>query len=431
MGSKIYAGAFLILRKYRPAVRLLLLVLLLGAVVSGTSASALASSSGAETAETPAGESGDGAVAETEEMSLTAPHAKEGGGKYRLAYLDYDEYMPASRQLYYILKGLEELGWIEEGKIPFDLEQIESESMSTKQMYELLIDADLGPYLEFAEDAFFYLGYEESEEIAPVLTERAGEDIDLIITFGTSAGVFVKSLSLPIPMVDFSATDPVASGIIDSSTEGSGDPNVWAQVEPSLPLRQLKYYYSIKPFDRLGIIVYGDETISGVPDIEASAKECGFELVKYNIDEQPRETIRERADYYAMVKKEIRKMSEEGIDAFFLTIDLINDLNRLPSLLDLLYQKNIPVYLMDDVEAVKHGGMMLISANDLENVGRFVADAVAKILNGEVAGDLPCIYTSAPSIYFNYNVAQRIHYPLQFEFLAACDEIYTEDLFNA
>ena len=394
---------------------------------SADTSAAGASSEGMSSADTSAaGASSEDAAAVAAQLS-TAPAAKPDGDKYHLAYIDYDEYLPASRFFYYILKGLEELGWIEEGSLPFTVSEIDEEEMSTKQMYEKLVSADLGRYIDFIEGGFFYLGYDDPEEAAKTLTEKAGKEIDMVITFGTSAGVFVRGLGLPVPMVDFSSTDPVASGIIDSATEGSGNPNVWAQVEPSLPLRQLKYYHSVKPFSKLGIIVYGDETISGVPDIEASAEEIGFELIKYNLEEQQRETPEELEAYYALVEDKIREIIEEDIDAFFLTVDLINDVNRLPYLLDPFYREDIPVYLMDDVEAVRHGATLLISANDLENVGRFVADAAAKILNGAEAGSLPCIYTSAPSIYLNYEVARRIHYPLQFKFLAACDRIFTEE----
>ena len=151
-----------------------------------------------------------------------APHTKPDGSKYRFSYVDYDEYLPASRSLYYILAGLEENGWISEGSLPFDVKDIDAMNMSTREMYAALVEADLGPYIEFAEDAFYYLAYDDRENIEEGLTSRAGSDIDLVITFGTSAGVFVKELGLSIPMVDFSATDPVASGIIESSTEGSG-----------------------------------------------------------------------------------------------------------------------------------------------------------------------------------------------------------------
>ena len=365
------------------------------------------------------------AVSEENEFDTT-PHTKEDGSRYRIAYVDYDEYLPASRQLYYILKGLEEKGWIAEGSIPFTIDDIEAKELATSQMYEMLVKADLGDYIEFAKDAFFYLGYDDEQMIADSLKKKAGKDIDLIITFGTSAGVLVSGLGLTIPMVDFSATDPVASGIIESSTEGSGNPYVWAQVEASVPLRQLKYYHSLKPFDKLGLIVYGDEIISGVPDIVEASKQEGFSLVKYNIDEQPRETDEELEVYYKMVKEQFDRMANEDIDAFFLTLDLVNDVSLLPMMLEHFYEKKIPVYVLDDVNNVYNGALMIISAYDLENVGRFVADAITKIFCGAEAGSLPCIYTSAPYICVNIDVAEDIGYPLNFEFLAICDEIYTK-----
>lgn len=358
-----------------------------------------------------------------EETKNIEPSKKQDGSKYRIAYVDYDEYLPASQQLYYILSGLKSMGWITCEEFPF-----QADNMSTKEMISALADMDLGEYIEFSEDAFYYLGYDGEEKVKEGLYNHAvkQQDIDLVLVFGTSAGKLVKDMNLPIPMVDFSATDPVASGIIDSSTEGSGRDNVWAQVEPSMPLRQLKYYHSIKPFDKLGIVVYGNETISGVPDIEKASQEVGFELVKYNLPEVNRETQEELEEYYKSVKQKFRELCEENIDAFFLTVDLINDMEQLPECLSVFYEKNIPVYVMDDTNTVKNGALLIISTYDFENVGYFIADAVAQILNGAVAGDLPCIYTSSPYICFNYQVAKQISYPLDIKFLMSCDEIYVE-----
>lgn len=357
---------------------------------------------------------------ESEELSVT-PSRKPDGSKYRIAYVDYDEYLPASQQLYYILSGLKNMGWITCDEFPFT-----SDSMTTQEMIRELSRMDLGEYIEFDEDAFYYLGYTEESEVVKGLRKHVEEDqdIDMVITFGTSAGKLVRDMDLPVPMVDFSATDPVASGIIDSSTEGSGRDMVWAQVEPSMPLRQLKYYHSICPFEKLGIVVYGDETISGVPDIEKARDEVGFELVKYQIPEVERSTQKEKAAYYKEVRRQFGQLCKEGIDAFFLTVDLINDMDQLRDLLQIFYEKNIPVYVMDDTGTVKNGALMIISTYDFENVGYFIADAIAKILNGAVAGDLPCVYTSSPYICFNYDVAQEIGYPLDFQFLMSCDEIY-------
>ena len=127
-------------------------------------------------------------------------------------------------------------------------------------------------------------------------------------------------------------------------------------------------------------------------------------------------TIRESGGRYIFMSNN----SSRGTDAYvsrlrrfgilaspedFLTIDLINDLNRLPEFLNILYEKDIPVYLMDDVDAVRHGGLMLILANDLENVGRFVAVAISKILNGAEAGSLPCILAGEfPPVCISFHI---------------------------
>ena len=80
--------------------------------------------------------------------SGTVPALKEGDPAKRICVVSYDEYIPFSRQLYYILTGLEENGWIAEGSIPFTAEEIEK--MYVDEMYALLEETDLGPYLEFS-----------------------------------------------------------------------------------------------------------------------------------------------------------------------------------------------------------------------------------------------------------------------------------------
>ena len=98
---------------------------------------------------------------EETESTVPAPHKKADGSKYRLAYVDYDEYLPASKQLGYILEGLEEYGWIKEGSLPFTAEEIDKKELSTKQIYERCLSADLGEYIEFVDGGFFYIGYDD------------------------------------------------------------------------------------------------------------------------------------------------------------------------------------------------------------------------------------------------------------------------------
>lgn len=356
--------------------------------------------------------------AAAEEEYVPAP--KEDGSPYRIAYIDYDQYLPSTRQLYYIIRALQEKGWLKDTELPFD-----ENTENAMDMLRQLEETDHGEYLSFAVEDSFYIAYEDEEEVKEKLKEdaQAGK-IDLFLTSGTNAGLFIKGLDLEVPMLNVASTDPAASGIIES-VEDSGSPYIWAQVEPSVPLRQLKYYHEILPFEKLGAVIYGDEIISAVADQEQAAWEVGFERVQYHIEECPRETEEEKETYYSLVKEYYNKLVyEDQIDAYFLTIDLINDLDRMDGLLEVFYQENIPVFLMDDENALKEGGLMLIAAYDFQNIGRFVSETVGMALYGEPLDQIPCVYQSSPYICLNLEVAKKIGFTPDFQFLLSCDRIY-------
>ena len=68
----------------------------------------------------------------------TSPDLKEGDPPKRLCVVSYDEYIPFSRQLYYILAGLEETGWIREDSLPFTADGIEKNKIYVDEMYRML-----------------------------------------------------------------------------------------------------------------------------------------------------------------------------------------------------------------------------------------------------------------------------------------------------
>ena len=119
-------------------------------------------------------------------------------------------------------------------------------------------------------------------------------------------------------------------------------------------------------------------------DMMTAADEIGFDVVKYNIDIRSRETEEELSGYYADVKKEFERMADEGIDAFFLTADLVNDPDHIEEMLKPLYEKNIPVYAMDDINTVRKGALMIISAStspdSLVDLGMFLTSSYGDLM---------------------------------------------------
>lgn len=381
----------------------------------------------------------------TQNIDISSPCTKLDGSKFIFAYVDYDPYETASKQLYWLLQALIDNGWIQIKELPFD------ELCDAKEMIQILSQMDLGPYIQFSSEAIYYIyDYLSNENIEKEMDENLPTKvdellknlvnegkIDVILANGTKAGQLIKRIDVDIPSFVFAATNPVSSNIIVSSTKGSGDDFIWAQVEPSLPPRQLKYYYNCIQFKKLGLIIYGDEEISDYSAYEEIAKELNFEIVKYNIDssikkdgissdsKKKKQKIRNKYDKLVMSK--IDNMIDEGIDAFIVTPNTFRS-DMISQICNIFYDKGIPVFGTDDYQTVKDGVLMLIDGNDFKNIGLFVCDAIGKVLNGAIAGDLPCIYTSAPKIYLNMDAANKLKFKPSFKFLMSCDTIYKNEV---
>ena len=136
--------------------------------------------------------------------------------------------------------------------------------------------------MNFSRELYFDLEWDtetaKSAEFARLVSKNSG--VDLIIALGTGPGqVFAELGNLEIPVVADSISDPLGSGII-SSYEDSGRDNLTVRVDPDRYKRQIRMFYDVVGFERLGII-YEDtaegKSYGAVNDIEIIAQEKGFD----------------------------------------------------------------------------------------------------------------------------------------------------------
>jgi ABC-type uncharacterized transport system substrate-binding protein len=304
--------------------------------------------------------------------------------------------------------------------MPFD------ETDEIKEMVKVLASTDLGGLVKFDENLCFYMLYDDMDAIKTDLKNAADseEGLGLILGMGTDPGLFVKDMNLDVPLLVPMATDPVASGIIGSA-ENSGNPFIWALVEPNPMSRQLKYYENIIGMKKLGMVVEKDsQDVAAIGIYEQAAKELGIEIVKKEISAQLRTDHPE--DYYALLKQDYTDMAEqEGVDAFLLTIDVIDDPAYCEDLFRPFYDAKIPVLVSDGDVFVEYGGLLCVSSYDYRGYGEFTADVAATVFNGKDAGTLTCEYLSSPHIVLNLDTAKKVGFPLEFRLLQSCDEIYS------
>lgn len=349
------------------------------------------------------------------------PAGTQTGAPYRIAVVDIDPYEPASQVFYNFVERLWELGWISLDEMPF------RETDEVKEMVAVLAAMELGGLVEFDPELCYYMLYENMDEIEASLREetKSEEGLGLILGMGTDPGLFVKDLNLDVPLLVPMATDPVASGIIDS-TQDSGNSNIWALVEPNPTGRQLKFYNNMIGMKKLGMVVEEDsQDVAAIGVYEEAAAKMGIEVVKKEISRKKR--LESPAAYYAELQQNYKDLVEkEGIDAFLLTIYVIEDPADCEDLFEPFYAAEIPVLVSDGDAFVEGGGLLCVSSFDYRGYGQFTADIAATVFNGKDAGSLPCEYLSSPHIVLNLEVADRIGHPLDFRLLQSCDTLYSE-----
>ncbi len=351
----------------------------------------------------------------------SSPVQKPGGGKFRIAYVDIDEYPVTGGMLYYVVESLKQDGWIQYDSLPADPENVDA-----KMLVNWLAGRDLGPYMEFVSSANYYLAYEGEEAVGQSLRDHVQNkrDIDVIFAMGTWPGTFVKSLNLNAPLLVYGSIDPIGAGIVKSAAD-SGDARIWAQVDPSAFQRQLQFYYDTLPFKNIGM-VYNDEVVASIPDYEETARANGFTITKVKIDKLESSSQADQDRYYANLKSIYERLIQnDKVDAYLINTDVITDNARMKELFKLFYEQKIPIFVQIGDNYIQNGAFMLVSPRDYKGGGAFVSYTLGAIFNGAKPGELPQEYTSSPYLSLNLDVAERIGFTPNFEMLLSSEYIYS------
>ncbi|MGI5912275.1 MAG: ABC transporter substrate-binding protein [Syntrophomonadaceae bacterium] len=339
--------------------------------------------------------------------------------KYRIAYCETEPWVNYAGTLYALVKAFENKGWITNtAGLSYQEGQLD-----TAGMWEWLAQPDISPYLEFVKDAHFTLStMSEAQKEAMLTRLEKQDDIDLVITMGTTAGLLLAGDRLSVPIMVFSTSNAVRSGIIDSEQD-SGSNRVWAHMDARVYRRQMAVFYDIFQFKRMGM-VYEDSEIgrvyAAVDDAENLAEELGFEITALPVVEPVNADDQER--YYQDLLTLHRQLAQE-VDAMYLTMAPIEPA-RLAELLEPFYENKIPVFSQLGTEEVMAGALLSVARADFSGVGEFGASNMIQILQGTSPRELPQVFENVPHIALNLEVARRIGYKVPFEILLVADEIY-------
>ncbi len=347
------------------------------------------------------------------------PSAKPDGARWRVGYVEGEPFVNFAGNLYGVLKGLEELGWIDDlASLPYV-----SGGEDSRAMWDWLAQANPSRQLEFVQDAYWSFASDHGEQAA-LERLRDGEDLDFVLVMGTYAGVTLASDEHDVPLMVLSSSDPVGAGIV-ASEEDSGREHVWAFVDPGRSRRQILVFHDIFGFERMGMVHEDSELgriYSSAEQVEAVARERGFTIDRVFVSEPDGEADRRR--YFDELLQAHEALAAR-VDAMLITVASI-DPAWLPQLLEPFYRAGVPVFSQLGIEEVEQGALISVARSEFVDMGRFAAKVMVEALNGASLRSIPMVYTEAPRIAVNLRAAELIGFQVPFEVLLVADYVYHE-----
>ncbi len=345
------------------------------------------------------------------------------GKKWRIGYYEGGEYIDYQVIFSATVRGLMQLGWIEQIDIP------PQKGEQTKDLWNWLATKAKSKHIEFVKDAHYTANWDDKlrEKIAEQVIKRMSSrnDLDLMIAMGTWAGQDLANNKHHTPTLAFSVSDALGAGIIKSN-EDSGYDHIHARVDPFRYERQLMTFHDVVGFKKLGVAY--EDTVSGrsiaaVDKIERVAKEKGFEIVRcFTKDDVPDRKIAEET-----VKKCFQELVvKKKVDAIYATVQNGINSKTIPELVDLVNSESIPVFSQSGSHEVKWGFLMSLSQASYKYVGEFNAQTIAKVFNRAKPREIGQLFEEPPKIAINLKTAEVIGYNPPVDVMLAADEIFQE-----
>jgi putative ABC transport system substrate-binding protein len=251
-------------------------------------------------------------------------------------------------------------------------------------------------YIEGQNIAYEYRSSRGNDALLPALaSELVRLDVDLILTWGVTAGHIAKEATTSIPIVNGSMSDPVRAKLIDSLARPGGNLTGLTSASPDVSAKRLQLMKELVPaLARAAVLATAAPTATfALQETEAAARSLAIELqavVVHRPDEFD-------AAYAAMARAHA--------EAVIVLPDLMFE-QHVGRIVELAAMQRLPAmyYARSYVEA---GGLMSY-APSYRQLFRRAAAYVHKILRGEKPGELPVEQPVAFDLVLNMKTVRAL-----------------------
>jgi putative ABC transport system substrate-binding protein len=249
-----------------------------------------------------------------------------------------------------------------------------------------------------------------AERLPGLVAELIRLNVDIIYTQGSNEAASVaKQATATIPIVFTTPTDPLAVGLVSNLARPGGNvTGLGGGVQISKRVELLKE--AVPKITRLAVL-WNPTNPSAPPltrDVEEAAKTFGLQLQLI--------AVRKPAD----LDRAFSAMTHERASALLVFGDPLFFVQRA-RLVELAAKHRLPA-IYNRTEYAKAGGLMAISANDIEQERR-AAVYIDKILKGTKPGDLPVEQPTRFELVINLKTAKALGLTIPPSMLMRADQV--------
>ena len=267
-------------------------------------------------------------------------------------------------------------------------------------------------YVEKKNVAFKYLSAESDLQRLPLLAdELVRRKVAVIVTRGTPESLVLKKATTTIPIVFYSVTDPVGSGVVETLARPGSNITGFSGMEAVLAGKRLELLKEVVPRSSRFAVLWNPHDPSSVQqwkEAQRSARELALQLYSMEVVS---------ADRYDVAFKEA---INSGSSALAVITGSLEDANA-KRISDLAIKNKLATIFPREA-FLASGGLMSYGSDQGEPIRR-IALVVDKILKGTKPADIPVEQSRKFALVINLRTAKQIGLAIPPNILARADKV--------
>ena len=243
-----------------------------------------------------------------------------------------------------------------------------------------------------------------------LVDELVNSKVDVIVAFGYLSALTAKQRTT-LPVVSFTAGDPVGTGLVDSLARPGGNVTGISDVSAEITPKRMELLKEMAPGLRRVAVLWNAADLGMTlryRAAEAGAKAMGIAVQPLG--------VREPDEF----DQAFAAMNSDMPDAILMVSDVLTNLNRR-RVFEFAAAHRLPAIYENDLY-VRDGGLMSYGPDLSESLDR-VAALVDRILKGEKPADLPFEQPTLFRFVVNMKTAEAIGLTVPQSLLVRADEV--------